>query len=99
MAKKQFDIGMVDDDLDTQAGDFTVVESTREHQVQLTANNKGDFKENPDICVGAAMYLDDDNGFQALAAEIARQFSLDGMDVESIKIAADGRIESKAQYK
>jgi len=99
MRRKQIDIGLTDDDLTIVAGDFVAVESTLEHQRQLTVNNKGDFKENPTICVGAAMYLDEDDGFTSLIRAITTEFTRDGMDVQSVALDAAGHIISKAEYK
>lgn len=93
------DIALSGDDLVISTdGDLTVIESTREHQRQLLLNNKGDFKENPTICVGALNYLDDDGGMGRLMSEISAQFSLDGMKVQRISPDPDGRLVSNAEY-
>lgn len=99
MARRQIDIALSDNDLHiTAGGDFAAVESSKEHMRQLVQNGKGDFKENPAICVGAEQYIDDDGGFGALVTEISRQFSGDGMAVQLVSINANGTIESKAEY-
>lgn len=99
MAKRMIDIGLDDnEDLDISSTDFMLVESTPQHQRQLVLNNKGDFKQNPLVCVGAFDYLDDEN-FQALIRGISIEFNKDGMDVISINVAANGVINSNAFYK
>ena len=79
------------------AGDFTMVESTAWHQQELILNNKGEFKENPTICVGAFDYLNDENP-QDLVRAIAVAFTQDGMDVVGVDITAAGVISSDAYY-
>jgi hypothetical protein len=99
MARQMIDIGLEDsEDLNVASGDFTLIESTAQHQQQLILNNKGDFKQNPVICVGAFDYLDDEN-FQGLIRGISVEFNRDGMDVKSIQISSDGVIVSDAFYK
>ena len=50
MARQMTDIGLdSDEDLGAISGDFTVLDSTSQHQRQLVLNNKGDFKQNPSI--------------------------------------------------
>jgi hypothetical protein len=99
MARIMNDIALLDDDVVASGGDWQVVESTMEHQRQLVLNNKGDYKENPTICVGAEMYLDDDSGFERLIREITVEYGKDGMAVQSVGLNAAGEIISKADYK
>ena len=84
MAKEMNDIGLVavsgGEDLLISGGDFVVVESTAQHQRQLILNNKGEFKQNPNICVGAVNFIDDE-GRGNIIREITMQFIQDGMDV------------------
>jgi len=85
------------EDLNIIAGDFTSVESTAQHQRQLLLNNKGDFKQNPTICVGAFDYLDDE-GIEDLIRAISIEFARDGMDVKNVQLLNDGTIETDAYY-
>jgi len=71
------------EDLATAAGDFTVVESTGQHQRQLIMNAPGEFKQNPAICVGAPLYIDDE-GAQQLQTIITQQLMLDGQEVVNL---------------
>ncbi len=86
------------DGLEIIAGDFTIVESTPQHQRQLILNDKGDFKQNPDVCAGAFEYLDDE-GFSELIRAISVEFTKDGMDVARIQVLPDGVVASDAFYK
>jgi hypothetical protein len=98
MAKPMIDIGLdEDEDLAIVSGDFTVVESTAQHQRQLILNNKGDFKQNPTIGVGVLSYLDDEN-YEQLIRAISIEFSRDGMDVKRVGLGKDGIIKSEAYY-
>ncbi|MES2701872.1 MAG: hypothetical protein V4649_04490 [Bacteroidota bacterium] len=98
MAKQMKDIVLEGDDLEIVAGDLFVAESTAQHQQQLILNNKGDYKQNPTICVGAAEFFDDEH-FQRLIREISVQFTKDGMEVNGITLSTDGIITSNATYK
>lgn len=104
MARRMIDIKLDGDDLyfksvtDGGDGDFIKTESTAQHQRQLLLNNKGDFKESPTVCVGAALFLDEDDGMQNLMREITAQYSADGMDVRSLSLNARGEIVSNAEY-
>jgi hypothetical protein len=96
MAREQIDI-MLDDTedlfVDSVSGDFAMVESTGQHQRQLILNNKGDFKEFPDMCVGVENYMDDE-GKSALIRAIAIEFMQDGMDVKDLSPNADSVADS-----
>ena len=99
MATQMIDIKMdADGDLDFTGGDLNFTESTAAHQEDLILCGKGDFKENPAICVDAFTFLDG-TGFNALINEIAYQFANDGMNVVSLKMAPNGVINSDAYYK
>jgi hypothetical protein len=99
MAKQMGDIGLDEnEDVTITLGDFSLEESTAQHQQQLMLNTKGDFKENPTVCVGALGYLDDEN-FRGLMRAINIEFSRDGMDVADVAILPDGTIKSDAIYK
>jgi hypothetical protein len=101
MAMQMIDIGLKSvaggEDLAIVAGDFSMVESTAMHQQQLILNNKGDFKQNPTICIGAFDYLDDEN-FQNLIRTISVEFTKDGMDVKSVGLTSNGTVKSDAFY-
>jgi hypothetical protein len=98
MVIEMIDIGLdAGFDLVLEDGDFLLTESTAEHQQQLIVNNKGDFKQNPTICVGALNYMDDEN-FQELVRNISIEFTRDGMDVISVQLSPVGIINSDAFY-
>jgi len=82
MAKQMLDIGFgADGDLLITGGDLTIAESTAEHQRSLLLENEGEYKENPNICIGAERYVDDDT--MSLPGDITRAFTGDGMDFVS----------------
>ncbi len=78
------DISINEDfDLSFTGGDFTIGESTEQHQELLLLCNKGEWRENPDVGVGIKAYLkDEDNG--GLLPEIKEQFERDGMQVNKL---------------
>lgn len=83
-------------ELDIKNGDFAVGESTLQHQDLLLMTNKGEWKENPMIAVGAVGYLKDEDE-AALMAEVKQQFEKDGMQVKQIFIE-DGKLNIDANY-
>lgn len=68
------------EDLLIASSDFTIVESTSQHQQELLLTGKGDWKENPLAGVGIDEYFDDE-GAQNIIRAIAQQFMADGMEV------------------
>lgn len=86
------------EDIDLSSGDFIITESTAQHQKQLLLNYKGDFKENPTLCVGAFSYLDDEN-FSGLVRAVNIEFSRDGIEVHDVAITPAGEVQSNATYK
>ncbi len=86
------------EDVTIQHDDFVIDESTAQHQRQLILNNKGDFKQNPTIGVGVFEYYDDEH-MRDLIRAVSIEFSRDGMDVQSIRLDADGVLKSNAFYK
>ena len=91
------DIGLGSGDLLVAGGDFGIVESTYQHQRQLIMNHKGDYKENPTVCVGAARYQDDDNGPQNVKRAITQEFMNDGMEVETLTPNPDSVVNDTAK--
>ncbi len=85
------------DELVTSNGDFILTESTQQHQQDLLLCDKGDYKLNPTICVGAFSYLDDEN-IQDLVRAANIEFTRDGMQVNSILLAANGILNINANY-
>lgn len=74
-----------DEDLAIPAGadDWTISESTYQHQRQLLLNAKGDYKANPTICVDVSSFIDNDDK-TAVKREIAKEYMRDGMLVKDL---------------
>ncbi len=86
MARLMIDLALDDtEDLAITGGDFALTESTARHQEQLILNNKGDFKQNPSIGVGATTFIDDENTIELLRA-LSIEFIKDGMEVVSVRL-------------
>ena len=97
MAREMMDFGMTGHKvLKIVNGDFVIVPSTNEHQVQLLKNNKGDYKQTPTVCVGLATYEDDDNGPVNVKKEIVKQFMQDGMEVVALVPNPDALVNDTA---
>jgi hypothetical protein len=89
----------VDDnnDLLISNGDFVLKECTEKHQTDLLLDEKGGYKLNPTICVGAFTYLDDEN-IQSIARAASIEFTRDGMQVNSIALQQNGILNMDANY-
>ena len=80
---------LIGEDLDIKTGDFAVTESTSTHQKELLLCNKGEFKQNPLVCVGAIEFIDSDDSGDFIR-EVSQQFLADGMDFTSLNINPAG---------
>ena len=108
MARQMIDIGLtpvivdgeqVGEDLTVSVGgDFVMVESSDVHGEELIYNNKGDFKQNPTICVGAENYLDGE-GFNDLLNAISAELQRDGVDVQKVALDNSGELDVTGYYK
>lgn len=83
-------------DLDVKDGDLVIGESTIQHQDLLIMTNKGEWKENPTIAVGAFEFLKDEDE-SGLLAEVKVQFERDGMRVKSVTMT-NGNLSTDAKY-
>lgn len=83
-------------DVVTAGGDLNIGLSDNQQQELLLMCEKGSFKENPLVGVGAQSYLEDEDK-SALLNEIRRQFMADGMNINKLKV--DNNIfEIDAEY-
>lgn len=99
MTRQMTDITLNEtEDLAIRNGDFNIGESTAQHQRQLLLNNKGDFKQNPTIGVGAFSYFDDEHKHDLIRA-VSMEFARDGMEVQQVALDATGVLNSNAFYK
>ena len=93
------DLKLTDDfDLDFSAsGDLKVFESTQQHKRCLVVANKGDYRQSPWVGVGVETFLNDDS-FGDIQNEIQKQFELDGIQVNDLRIDVDGTITENGSY-
>lgn len=84
-------------DLQLQAGDLVVGESSLQHQWQLLITQKGSYKDMPELGVGIANYVNLSNK-QAALIEVKRNLEYDGLTVESLKWDLDGKLYVDAKY-
>lgn len=85
------------DDLMFENGDMAVGNSDTQNKKLLLMSDKGDWKQNPTACVGAAIWLKDDDP-EGLLAEIKKEFERDGMTVIKLQLTEDGKLYEDAHY-
>lgn len=86
-----------DGDLLCEDGDLVIGDGTVQHQADLIASQKGEYKQDPLVGVGAEMFLLDDQ--YDLLREIRAQFERDGMQVDSIEYnETTGKLRTEAQF-
>ncbi len=85
------------DDLQIASGDFVIGDATVQHQRHIILAQKGEYKEHPEIGVGIANALQDDNPRQILT-QIRRNFEYDGMSVQRLEFNDDSTITVDAPY-
>lgn len=85
-------------DIDLSAGDIKYTDATEQHELTTFLSGKGELKERPDLGVGAADYLMDENPSELLR-ETRRQCERIGIKVnrvfvESGVLKIDGSYEN-----
>lgn len=85
------------DDLVVMNGDVLTAECTMQHQRLLILTEKGEWKHDPTMGVGAFNYLDND-AVQELPRAISQEFARDGMKVQKVEVLPNGTINSHADY-
>ena len=83
-------------DIDLSSGDVRFGESTRQHQRDILAAHKGDFKTAPGVGVGLETFLRDENTAD-LAREIRTQMAKDGMTVNGLSFS-ENKLTLDANY-
>lgn len=84
-------------DLLIQNGDFVIGNSELQHQEDILAAHKGEYKEYPEIGVGIKEELLNENPRQVLV-QIRANFEYDGMTVTTLQIAPNGNLVIDAKY-
>lgn len=87
----------INGDLQISNGDFLIAEATVQHQQHILITEKGEYKQHPEIGVGIAGAILDENPKQLLS-QIRRNFEYDGMQVKTLEITAKGNITVDAPY-
>lgn len=78
-------------------GDLLTGDCDEQNQNLLLISDKGDFKEFPDRCVGAYMWLLDDDKL-GLLAEVKQEFERDKLRIEKISLSDDDTLSIDAHY-
>jgi hypothetical protein len=84
-------------DLVIENGDLKTGPADRQHQALLLTLDKGSFKENPAVGVGAAKYIEAEDPASFLR-EVRTQFTSDGMDVQEVGFTGN-KLTITAPYK
>lgn len=77
-------------------GDFVVGDTTYQNKALLLTLEKGELRESVAVGVGIEKYLLGSDE-QLLETEIRKQFSLDGLTIESLSVS-NGVIEEVSSY-
>lgn len=85
-----------DGDLLLQDGDLVIGYSDDQQKDILLVTDKGSFKENPQVGVGLQSFLENEDSADLLA-EIRKQFTADGMVIDSLQ-NINGRFIDNAHY-
>mgnify|MGYP001280269563 CR=1 FL=1 len=90
---------LLDDDFDLQivGNDFVVGDSTEQNQKLLLVANKGEVRPYPAVGVGIAQAINDDN-IGSVQQEVIKQFELDRMTINRLKIGKNGAMQIDATY-
>lgn len=78
-------------------GDFVIDDATYQHQDAILHNQKGEFKEHPEVGVGIENGLLDENPREVLS-EIKQQFKYNGFVNVQLDIDNDGNLLIEAPY-
>lgn len=78
-------------------GDFVISDGTLQHQEHIIIAQKGEYKQYPEIGVGIANILNDENP-RDIITQIRRNFEYDGMTIKKLEFDQDGSIAVDAPY-
>lgn len=78
-------------------GDLGFGDATKQNQECLLLIRKGELKEFPMSCVGAADFIDDDNATN-LTRTIKKEYVKDGMTVITLSVDANQKVKVNAHY-
>jgi hypothetical protein len=84
-------------DLSIKNGDFEIGYSNNQHQEHILLANKGEFKEFPEIGVGIAAMIGDDD-YMDMLIEIKKNLEYDGMEVKNVRFDENGNLDIDGDY-
>lgn len=85
-------------DLSIKNGDFEIGFSDNQHQEHILIANKGEYKEFPELGVGIAAMLGDDD-YTDMLIEIKKNLEYDGMKIKNVKFDENGNLDIDGYYK
>jgi hypothetical protein len=87
-----------DGDLSIKNGDFDIGFSDNQHQEHILLANKGEYKEFPELGVGIAAMLGDDD-YTDMLIEIKKNLEYDGMKIKNVRFDENGNLDIDGYYK
>jgi hypothetical protein len=85
-------------DLSIVNGDFDIGFSGNQHQEHILLANKGEYKEFPELGVGIAAMLGDDD-YTDMLIEIKKNLEYDGMKIKNVRFDENGNLDIDGNYK
>ena len=84
-------------DLKIENGDFVIGDATLQNQDAILEFQKGELKEYPEVGVGLANALLDENP-RNIITQIRRQFRYDGLEIKTLEVSENGSLIIDAEY-
>lgn len=78
-------------------GDFVISDATIQHQEHIIISQKGEYKQYPEVGVGIANVINDENP-ESILTQVRRNFEYDGMTINKLEFNLKGSIEIDAPY-
>lgn len=85
-------------DLSIKNGDFVTGFSDNQHQEHILIATKGEYKEFPELGVGIAQMLSDDD-WTSVLIEAKKNLEYDGMKINNVKFEENGNLTIDGYYK
>ena len=85
-------------DLAVKNGDLVIGYCDNQHQEHILVATKGEYKEFPELGVGIAQILDDDD-YMGILIEAKKNLEYDGMKINNIRFDENGNLDIDGHYK